>query len=128
MTPAPEVTEADPDDPTALPKEIRSHNRRDIPHKDEHLKEEDEEYNNDSPGLHIDGTPAGYEGWPEVEETNPDDMKIFQIAERDRGGIEGNRTTEQVTIQEMGLRQQPGDPTRAVSATCARGSPRAHQI
>lgn len=120
MTPEPEVTEADPDDPTALPREIRGHNRRDIPHKDEHLVEEDEEYNNDTPEHHIDGTPAGFENYPVVDETGPNDMEVFEMAERKPGGIEGDRTTEQVVIQEMELRQQPGDPIRAVSTLSSR--------
>lgn len=114
-TPAPEVTEADPDDHTALPREIRRHNRRDIPHKDEHLVEEDEEFDNDTPEHHIDGIPEGYEGYPIVDETNPEDIEIFDVAEREARGIEVDRTTEQIVIEEMALRQQPGDPLRAVS-------------
>jgi hypothetical protein len=105
----------DPEDKQALIAEIRSHDRNDIPHKEEHLKEEDEEYNNDEPEHHVDGRPAGYENYEVVEETDPQDLEIFEVAERAHTGIEGDRTTEQMTIEEMELREQPGDAVRAVS-------------
>jgi hypothetical protein len=120
MEPEPEVTEADPDDPRALIKEIRRHDLKDIPHKAEHLLEEDETYDADSPAHHMDDIPAGYRDYPVVDETNSHDMEIFEMAEREPAGIEGDRTTEQMMIEEMELRQQPGDPTRDVSAQSRR--------
>jgi hypothetical protein len=105
----------EPEDKQALIKEIRSHDRTDIPHRNEHLKEEDEEYNDDVPDHHVDGRPAGYEDYEVVEETDPQDLEIFEVAERDHTGIEGDRTTEQMMIEEMELREQPGDAVRAVS-------------
>lgn len=106
----------DPEDKQALIREIRSHDRNDIPHKNEHLKEEDEEYDDDESEHHVDGMPAGYEDYEVVvENADPRDLEIFEVAERDHTGIEAGRTTEQVMIQEMELRQQPGDAVRAVS-------------
>lgn len=105
--------EVDPEDTEALRAEIRSHDLSDIPHKEEHLIEEDEEYDDDEPEHHIDGRPAGYEGYDLVDETNPDDIALFEVAERSHNGIEGERTTEQLMIQEMELRQQPGNAVRA---------------
>jgi hypothetical protein len=105
--------EVDPEDSDALRAEIRSHDLSDIPHKEEHLVEEDEEYNDDEPEHHIDGLPVGYEAYDVVDETNPDDIALFEVAERSHKGIEGERTTEQLTIQEMELRQQPGNAVRA---------------
>lgn len=123
--PSPEVDEVDPEDLEGLKKEIRSHDLNDIPHKNEHLVSEDEEYSNDEPDHHVEGRPPGYENYDVVDETDPRDLEVFEVAERDHGGIEGDRTTEQLTIQEMELRQQPGAAVRAVSkqhlvqATCS---------
>ncbi|KAJ9106126.1 hypothetical protein QFC21_001268 [Naganishia friedmannii] len=105
--------EVDPEDSEALQAEIRSHDLSDIPHKEEHLVEEDEEYNDDEPEHHTDGRPVGYEGYDVVDETNPEDIMLFEVAERSHDGIEGERTTEQLMIQEMELRQQPGNAVRA---------------
>ncbi|KAJ9124090.1 hypothetical protein QFC22_000885 [Naganishia vaughanmartiniae] len=105
--------EVDPEDPEALQAEIRSHDLSDIPHKEEHLIEEDEEYNDDEPEHHIDGRPAGYDDYDVVDETDPNDIVLFEVAERSHNGIEDDRTTEQVVIQEMELRQQPGNAVRA---------------
>ena len=115
LVPEPEVDEVDPEDRKGLSDEIRSHDRNDIPHKDEHMKEEDEEYDDDEPEHHVDGRPSGYDDYEVVDETDPRDLEVFDVAERDHSGVEANRTTEQVMIQEMGLRQQPGDAVRAVS-------------
>lgn len=115
LVPEPDVDEVDPEDRKGLSDEIRSHDRNDIPHKNEHLIEEDEEYNDDEPEHHVDGRPSGYDGYEVVDETDPRDLEVFDVAERDHSGVGANRTTEQVMIQEMDLRQQPGDAVRAVS-------------
>jgi hypothetical protein len=116
LQPEGEIDEVDPDDLRGLREEIRSHNRSDIPHKNDHLLEEDEEYDDDEPEHHVDGRPPGYDSYSVLDETDPNDLEVFQVAERDHSGIKGSRTIEQMSLQEMDSRRQPGDAVRAVSA------------